>query len=427
MKILIEQSGYPLLNLGDLAMLQVAIRRLQSLWSDTSIQVVTSAPERLAEYFPNTIPLLPDGRNIWFSPLFHPAYSFTNATTTKLLSNLEDYLRRDYPRIVQSVLNVKFNLKKQPLELASRFETFLDAISGADLIISSGGGYLTDDFKVHAGNILSTIDIANRLGKTTAMFGQGLGPLKEQTLLSKARVVLPSVDLITLREKRSGVPILKNLDINPERFIVTGDDAIEIAYNGRNAELGRGIGINLRVAGYAQVDTPVIESVRLGLHRAAKSLSAPLVPVPISLKSGAAELSDSMTIAQLLKGYDDVTNDGRLIDTPDKIVQQVGTCRTVVTGSYHAAVFALSQGIPAIGLAKSEYYIDKFMGLADQFGTGCEVILLTDQHLEEKLLAAICRAWDSSEKLRPQLLAAAEQQIKLGTLAYRRLYDIVEK
>ncbi|MFN9838367.1 MAG: polysaccharide pyruvyl transferase family protein, partial [Pseudanabaena sp.] len=64
MKILIDQSGYPLLNIGDLAMLQVAIQRMYALWSNCSIQVFTTSPEKLAKYCPNTKPLLPNGRHI---------------------------------------------------------------------------------------------------------------------------------------------------------------------------------------------------------------------------------------------------------------------------------------------------------------------------------------------------------------------------
>ena len=49
-------------------------------------------------------------------------------------------------------------------------------------------------------------------------------------------------------------------------------------------------------------------------------------------------------------------------------ITTIARCRLVVTGSYHAALFALSMGVPAIGIATSRYYEDKFLGLADQFG-----------------------------------------------------------
>ncbi|MFI6772593.1 polysaccharide pyruvyl transferase family protein [Nocardia sp. NPDC050412] len=44
--------------------------------------------------------------------------------------------------------------------------------------------------------------------------------------------------------------------------------------------------------------------------------------------------------------------------TPVDVFRQVGRCRVLVTNAYHLAVFALSQGIPAVGITASEYYDD---------------------------------------------------------------------
>ncbi|MCY7333508.1 MAG: polysaccharide pyruvyl transferase family protein [Pseudanabaena sp. CAN_BIN31] len=425
MKILIDHGGYPVLNIGDLAMLQVAIQRLCGLWSNPSIQVFTTSPEKLAKYCPNTTPLLPSGRNTWLSTLVSPAYKIPSRGFVQLWSNWEDHLRRQSPEIVRSFIELKLKLKGNSSELASDFQVFMEAFHEADLVIACGGGYITDSFKYHASGVLDTLDLANSIGKPIAMFGQGLGPLRDPDLRAKARAVLPKAKLISLREQRSGIPILKSFNISSDRFIVTGDDAIEMSYQKRNPNTGDGIGINLRIANYANIDADLIETVRTTLQDAAKSLSAPLIPVPISLKAEGKELSDSMAIRELLKGYDDASDGGQLIDTPHKVIEQIGLCRVVVTGSYHAGVFALAQGIPVVCLAKSEYYADKFLGLADQFGVGCQVIFMNNQQLKENLLAAIFQSWNDSEQLRLQLLAAAEHQISLGRTAYKNLYDMI--
>jgi polysaccharide pyruvyl transferase WcaK-like protein len=163
------------------------------------------------------------------------------------------------------------------------------------------------------------------------------------------------------------------------------------------------------------------------LHTFAHQENVPLIPIPIAhgFYKGFME-TDSASIRQLLMGYDDTSDGGETIDTPLKVIEQVGRCRTVVTGSYHAGVFALSQGIPVVCLAKSQYYVDKFLGLADQFGVGCEVLLLNDKSIQEKLLASIKKSWHLSAQLRPQLLESAQQQIESGHLAYKRLYEIVK-
>jgi colanic acid/amylovoran biosynthesis protein len=113
-------------------------------------------------------------------------------------------------------------------------------------------------------------------------------------------------------------------------------------------------------------------------------------------------------------------------ETPLEIIKQIASCRLVVTGAFHTAVFALSQGIPAVGLAKSIMYIDKFKSLVDQFGSGCQVICIDTPDLSERLTNAIDEAWDSAEQVRPGLLEAAAWQIELGHAAYRRLYELVE-
>ena len=100
-------------------------------------------------------------------------------------------------------------------------------------------------------------------------------------------------------------------------------------------------------------------------------------------------------------------------------------CRIVVTGSYHAGVFALSQGIPVVCLAKSHYYIDKFLGLADQFRAGCQLVFLNQEALSERFLDSIEKAWESAEDTRLPLLEAADRQVEMSRKAYKRLYELV--
>jgi colanic acid/amylovoran biosynthesis protein len=133
-------------------------------------------------------------------------------------------------------------------------------------------------------------------------------------------------------------------------------------------------------------------------------------------------LADTTTIERLRAGAENESDLGGNMDSPGIVIEQVGRCRVVVTGAYHAAVFALSQGIPAVVLSdsKSLYYMDKLTGLADQFGCGCEVVLLDMPDLPRRLTSAIDRAWQTAEDVRAPLLAAAGRQIEESEAAYRR-------
>jgi polysaccharide pyruvyl transferase WcaK-like protein len=112
--------------------------------------------------------------------------------------------------------------------------------------------------------------------------------------------------------------------------------------------------------------------------------------------------------------------------TPLKVIEQVGRCRVVVTGAYHAAVFSLSQGIPVVCLARSADYVAKFFGLEDLFGQGCETLLLDDPTFTQKLEAALENAWRSAEEVQLPLQRAAARQIDLSWHAYERVRNLVD-
>ncbi|MEA5619965.1 polysaccharide pyruvyl transferase family protein [Cronbergia sp. UHCC 0137] len=431
MKIFVETGSYDFGNVGDVAMLQVTVSRLQSLWPDAVIEILTNVPEKLSQLCPKTFPLSPNGRQLWFSPLISPNDKYQK--DIKKLSDkkhiflleIEDKFCYYFPFLANTLL--KFKLRENQQELRE-IKAFVEAISTSDLIVASGGGYITDLWGEWSHEVLNTLAFATKLGKSTAILGHGIGPIQNPRFYRKAKSVLPSLSLISIREKKASLPLLDLMGVSPNRIITTGDDAIELAYNARNPKLGNGIGINLRVANYSNIGKESLGIVRSTLHDIAKKKDSPLVPVPIlryHIDPNAE--SDITTIQQIIAGFDNVLNQGNNLDTPLKVIEQVSHCRIVITGSYHAGVFALAQGIPVVSLVKSQYYIDKFQGLADQFGVGCDVILLDDEKFAQKLASSIHQLWEAAEVIRPQLLEAAQKQIELGKTAYKRLYEIVQK
>ncbi len=163
-------------------------------------------------------------------------------------------------------------------------------------------------------------------------------------------------------------------------MLTTGDEAIELAYASRVDEPGNAVGINLRVAAYADVKTDAIDKVGSVLREFARRCKVPLLPIPVAFHEYA---NDQETIRRLLAGVDDESDGGLPLDTPLMLIKQTGRCRIVVTGAYHAAVFALAQGIPVVCLANSSYYLAKFQGLEDLFGLGCAIVMLGEPDLPE--------------------------------------------
>jgi polysaccharide pyruvyl transferase WcaK-like protein len=423
MKIVVENNSYGFMNMGDVSMLQVAVARLSKLWPNAVIEVVTSRADLLAIYCPQARPIPLQGRETWLKDkklLGGRLYRFCPRPIYGFVSRLDCEIRFHRPWLAYQWISLKSKYSRSGL--TKDVATFLRSLFEADLVIIPGQGILTDVFAPGATKLLDIIRIATCYRKPIVMFGQGIGPIQNPLLLAKAKGVLPSLDLIAIREKRTGLPLLKALGIAPERIVVTGDDAIELAYEARNATFGSGIGVNLRVAFYSDVHGDHLKVVRTTLCAASRRYKAPLIPVPILRHT---DHSDAETIRELFRGYDDTSDGGENLDNPLKVISQVRDCRLVVTASYHGAVFALAQGIPVIGLVKSAYYIEKFLGLADQFGLGCEVISFDDPLLPEKLTAGIDAAWESAEHMRPRLLEAARQQIELSRAAYQRVHDFI--
>jgi colanic acid/amylovoran biosynthesis protein len=263
------------------------------------------------------------------------------------------------------------------------------------------------------------IQTAHRLGAVTACMGQGIGPLEDRRLVAFARRVLPRVELIAVREGRYSPDILRGWGVPAERILVTGDDAIELAYDARQSALGNGIGVNLRAADYSGVGVREAALVREVLGRSPMQLSGQLVPLPIERGTDEQAIRPIMSLTDR---PDDVGAD--LVALP-QLMRQIARCRVVVTGSYHAAVFALAQGIPAIGLARTPYYQYKFNGLAFQFGGGCDVVGFADPRFSERLESSILRLWTTAESLRPELLAASRCQVAAATRAYDQLGSVV--
>jgi len=131
--------------------------------------------------------------------------------------------------------------------------TITDIVRGADLVVATGAQYMSDACRDDALRVLDRFEAAIRLGIPTAMVGQGIGPLDDPDLRARARDVFPGVDLILVRENLVAPKLLASLHVDPSRVIMTGDDAIEMAYEARTEKWGSAIGVGMRIAHYTEV------------------------------------------------------------------------------------------------------------------------------------------------------------------------------
>jgi colanic acid/amylovoran biosynthesis protein len=423
------------LNMGDVAMLQVAVARLRTLWPDEELRIFTSDAEALARHCPGVTPVMLPDHPGWCTDRYLGGRLHT-WLPERLSDRLADAVVRTAcraPSLREHLLRVRSTMRRVDRR---SLRAFIDTIARARLLVVGGAGGVADHFGDYANLVLLALQCARRRGIPTAIMSHGFGPLTTPHLRAKAAAVLPAVDAIALREARSSRPLLISLGVGLDRVVTTGDDAIELAYDERPAALGCAVGINLRLARAAGVTERDIVPVRDGVRRFVSACPAPLVGLPIARQRGL----DVSAIQQMLDGLPDAlrvdgdgvpsnrdVDAGQELDTPLKVIRRTGRCRIVVTGAYHAAVFALAQGVPAVCLARTPYFHDKFLGLADQFGAGCHVVSLDDGDLPGQLERTMTIAWGEAPVVRETLWQAAARQIAQGHAAYERLPALVRR
>ena len=412
MNILIDAGNYFANNdnHGDRAIYQIIIRRLLQLWPDSKISWITRNGELLNAISANLSPLL----------LTHDRYPLPLNDINKAIEKVS---------IKSSIKNALYGHDtdhKINLSESSAFPNdsikLLDAIKSCDLVIATGGGYFNNDFAEHAWTILDTLDAASRLGKPTFILSAGFEPIKNLELSNKMLAVLPKVDLIICREPVLSPVVLQSFNVDEKKIAIAGDDAIELGFEASPPQLGNCVGINLRKADYSRVDSAVIKRLKLDLQQAITSLDAPVLSLPISMTGP----SDPDAICELLSGSDIPTDGGVHLDTPEKVIEQAGNCRLIITGSYHAAVFALSQGVSVVALAASPHYKSKLEGLIALFGVGCRVLLINNDLTKEDIFKAVKEMWDGAELVRISLFQSAERQIKASKTAYMQIRSITD-
>jgi polysaccharide pyruvyl transferase WcaK-like protein len=393
------------LNMGDVAMLQAAVGRVTDMWPDAEIQVLTTDPDRLARHCAGVRPLPAAGRYAWTAEAERPG-----PIRRALLRGLA--AGRGAPLTARA----SFEIERRVRGIDGDGGAYLQALRGADLLMITGRGCMCDAFRGESLQLLSELKAATELGVPTAMVGQGMGPLTDLAVRARAAEVLPEVGLIVLREAQTAPALLDALGVPSERVVVTGDDALELAAPAGQGS-GEGIGLNVRVAEYAGMGADAIEAVGSAATAVAARLGAPLVATPISVHPAQA---DARTFARL-------TGSGT---TPPastaEAIEAVARCRVVITGAYHASVFALAQGIPPIGIAASDYNRGKLSGVAAQFDYAMPVLDPGDPGFRERLDQAVEAAWTLSSQRRGELVEAARRQVRDGRAAYRRLADLLQ-
>jgi colanic acid/amylovoran biosynthesis protein len=209
----------------------------------------------------------------------------------------------------------------------------------------------------------------------------------------------------------------------PDAVAVTGDDALELIPED-SAPGGNALGISMRVSRYAGVDLAAAKAVADFTVQAAQAFQAPIVALPVSRYPVDSDLAALRALLQPELSRTDVVLDD--LATPEALITAAANCRIIVTGSYHAAVFGLAQGVPAVCVTKSRYYDAKFAGLRALFPDACFGVSLDEPGYAGRLREATDQAWHLPAAARSAARNAAARQRLSGREAYMRFRNAVE-
>ncbi|MBN9691773.1 MAG: polysaccharide pyruvyl transferase family protein [Verrucomicrobia bacterium] len=397
--IWIEHPNQTMANVGDMAMLIMDVERAHCLFPDARIVTPTKPADWLARHCPAAKRISASGlyRLSWRQLLPDRLARFLGMEAFErhwLLRNADQYLR---------IIAWRNRLRGQA---DPQTQVELDQLRRSDLVIAAGGGYFNDTFAGPAVRCTKVLLIAQSLGIPTFLFGQGLGPINRPDTRELLGTMLRRSRLIGLREGILGPRLLQELGVTDSQYRVTGDGAIELAARERVDELGDHLGFNIRIAKYANPQAMDLVKVGHLVAEFAQGLNVPVMPCPIYF--GQKEPDEPAARAALPSSCQ-VYREACPFD-PLEVIRRVRRCRVVVTGSYHAAVFALAQGIPVIGLAASQYYASKFDGLAGMFGAAMSVVYLDQPEVATTLVARMAQHWRKAAHLRAECREAADRQ-----------------
>ena len=416
-RIRVENNSRHHLNVGDVAMLQVAVNRLREVFPEAEIQVPSPAPDRLLGLCPDVRVLDVSHNPAGLNPSIMPSLPFAWRLQNNVGSRLDNWFSR-FPsgwRVLAHLFRTGSPGQRTAIT------DYLDELHSADLVVGPGGGYFNDTFASGCQSTFMALLLASGFGKPVGLVGQGLGPVNARALIRLGRTLFPRLSFLGLREGTTSLKIAGQMGAEPSGIAVTGDDAIEAAYRGRKDALGSKLGLNFRLASYAETTHEQAGIVRGAVSVFSDKCGVTVVPVPISRQPWEDDLE---SFQKLFPASTRDAGMDSIAVTPAATIDIVSDCRVVVTSSYHAGVFALSQGIPVLAVAKSQYYIDKFQGLSDQFGRGIRIMLL-DSSDARVLAEAIEDLWHGAPDTRPALLNAAVAQIEKGRAFYRSIRKLV--
>lgn len=423
MKILIQNSGYHLKNLGDLAMLEAAYREIRSLQPDADILIYTTDASRLELCCPSAIPVSPNGARMWARVGILPGrLGVVLSQRAPLIGRFWLNLKQRQPKLVRKLTTSPLFSKYE----REKIQEHWNEVNEADVVIATGGGYLNTTFFAHGRIVALTLSLASHLGKKIACFGQGVGPFQGHASYFEETVAKLCSQCVSVgfREDVYSSFFVKKHNLKNTTF--TFDDAtLSFPANYKkghsSAEEKKRIGVNLRIVGYSTLDKEFSESFARILNEVSEKNLVELVPLPVA--TGGFD-SDIIALESLQESLSNCYCTEVSVDTVSELVDRAKQCSIIVTCSYHAGVFGACSGVPVILISANGYYDQKLEGLRTAFDNNfVEIIDVRSTEWQSQLLETITKYLHSLEQYKWEVSEVRERYRKLVKSLYSSFFS----
>ena len=264
----------------------------------------------------------------------------------------------------------------------------LEAAEHCDLIVLGGGGVFHDYWGARGDTLLTRRHggipyysgfpfLATLTERPCMLYAVGVGPLFSDEGKSLTRLAFEHADVATVRDPESR-DLLVNIGVPAGRIRLTADPAFglsaepgtvpEAVLDARRRQKGPVVGVCLRnwdVDVWPEAWQP---QVAAALDEFIETRDGSLVFVPFQARAD-DPLTDDLTVAEAVVGRMRRASAAQILRAPcgaDEIAGVLAHCDLVVGMRLHALIFAVSAGVPAVGLV----YDPKVANLMARVGLG---------------------------------------------------------
>lgn len=291
--------------------------------------------------------------------------------------------------------------------------------AAADLIISTGGTYLVENYDLHPRYFDYAFILA--LKKSLVFFTQSLGPFNKPENKRAIKEILDKASLIFLRDEAS-LNNLKAINVNVSKArvcadVVFADADPNVLKTPKSSSNNNSLRVAISVRDWKFFKE---KSAREGMETYNKSIAALCEYITITLGGNIVFIStcqgiieygrdDSKTAKNIYKLLSEEAKSKTIVNRefhhPDELKELIKGFDVVISTRMHFAIQSLNMGIPVLPIAYEFKTIELFNKLMDK-----EYILDIDTINEVSLTEAFKKFMEALPALRPELFQQVERE-----------------